>query len=57
MAGLTEAKVEVKEFVEFLHNPEKIAELGGKIPKVCDVFVVVVIIITGRSSCRTARNR
>jgi len=33
VAGLEEAKVEVKEVVEFLKNPQKYTELGGKIPK------------------------
>mgnify|MGYP006292082627 CR=1 FL=1 len=33
VAGLDEAKVEVREVVEFLKNPRKYTELGGKIPK------------------------
>ncbi len=33
VAGLEEAKVEVKEIVDFLKNPEKYTQLGGKIPK------------------------
>jgi len=33
VAGLEEAKVEVMEIVEFLKNPQKYTELGGKIPK------------------------
>jgi cell division protease FtsH len=33
VAGLEEAKVEVREVVEFLKNPKKYTELGGKIPK------------------------
>jgi cell division protease FtsH len=33
VAGLTEAKQEVVEIVEFLKNPEKYTKLGGKIPK------------------------
>jgi len=33
VAGLQEAKVEVMEIVEFLKNPEKYTDLGGKIPK------------------------
>ncbi|MCF8228198.1 MAG: ATP-dependent zinc metalloprotease FtsH [Bacteroidales bacterium] len=33
VAGLNEAKVEVKELVDFLKNPKKYTELGGKIPK------------------------
>ncbi|HDR90397.1 MAG TPA: ATP-dependent metallopeptidase FtsH/Yme1/Tma family protein [Bacteroidetes bacterium] len=33
VAGLEEAKVEVKEIVDFLKNPKKYTELGGKIPK------------------------
>jgi cell division protease FtsH len=33
VAGLQEAKVEVMEIVEFLKNPKKYTELGGKIPK------------------------
>ncbi len=33
VAGLEEAKVEIKEIVEFLKSPEKYTKLGGKIPK------------------------
>ncbi|MEG1616179.1 MAG: ATP-dependent zinc metalloprotease FtsH [Bacteroidales bacterium] len=33
VAGLSEAKTEVEEIVEFLKNPSKYTELGGKIPK------------------------
>lgn len=33
VAGLEEAKEEIKEIVEFLKNPEKFTKLGGKIPK------------------------
>ncbi|MBN1186375.1 MAG: ATP-dependent zinc metalloprotease FtsH [Bacteroidales bacterium] len=33
VAGLEEAKIEVMEIVEFLKNPKKFTELGGKIPK------------------------
>ena len=33
VAGLEEAKEEVKEIVEFLKNPKKYTKLGGKIPK------------------------
>jgi len=33
VAGLDEAKVEVKEIVDFLKNPNKYTSLGGKIPK------------------------
>ncbi|GIV38613.1 MAG: ATP-dependent zinc metalloprotease FtsH [Thermonema sp.] len=33
VAGLDEAKEEVKEIVEFLKNPAKFTRLGGKIPK------------------------
>ncbi len=33
VAGLEEAKVEVKEVVDFLKNPSKYTQLGGKIPK------------------------
>jgi AFG3 family protein len=33
VAGLKEAKEEVKEIVEFLKNPNKFTKLGGKIPK------------------------
>ncbi len=33
VAGLSEAKQEVVEIVEFLRNPTKFTELGGKIPK------------------------
>ncbi|HNX44568.1 MAG TPA: ATP-dependent zinc metalloprotease FtsH, partial [Bacteroidales bacterium] len=33
VAGLEEAKVEIMEIVEFLKNPKKYTELGGKIPK------------------------
>ncbi|MDR2126654.1 MAG: ATP-dependent zinc metalloprotease FtsH [Prevotellaceae bacterium] len=33
VAGLEEAKVEIKEIVDFLKNPAKYTALGGKIPK------------------------
>lgn len=33
VAGLGEAKVEIKEIVEFLKHPKKYTELGAKIPK------------------------
>ena len=33
VAGLQEAKEEIKEVVDFLKNPEKFTKLGGKIPK------------------------
>jgi len=33
VAGLEEAKIEVREIVDFLKNPKKYTELGGKIPK------------------------
>ena len=33
VAGMEEAKVEVKEIVDFLKNPKKYTSLGGKIPK------------------------
>ncbi len=33
VAGLEEAKVEIREIVEFLKNPGKYTNLGGKIPK------------------------
>lgn len=33
VAGLEEAKIEVMEIVDFLKNPKKYTELGGKIPK------------------------
>ena len=33
VAGLEEAKMEVKEIVDFLRNPKKYTDLGGKIPK------------------------
>ncbi len=33
VAGLQEAKVEVMEIVDFLKNPRKYTDLGGKIPK------------------------
>lgn len=33
VAGLEEAKIEIYEIVDFLKNPKKYTELGGKIPK------------------------
>ncbi len=33
VAGLEEAKIEIKEIVDFLKTPEKYTQLGGKIPK------------------------
>ncbi|MBR5652226.1 MAG: AAA family ATPase, partial [Bacteroidales bacterium] len=33
VAGLEEAKVEIMEVVDFLKNPKKYTDLGGKIPK------------------------
>ncbi len=33
VAGLEEAKIEIKEIVDFLKNPKKYTDLGGKIPK------------------------
>ncbi len=33
VAGLAEAKVEIMEIVDFLKNPKKYTDLGGKIPK------------------------
>ena len=33
VAGMEEAKLEVKEIVDFLKNPKKYTNLGGKIPK------------------------
>ena len=33
VAGLAEAKVEIMEIVDFLKNPKKYSDLGGKIPK------------------------
>jgi ATP-dependent metalloprotease FtsH len=33
VAGLEEAKMEIKEIVDFLKNPKKYTNLGGKIPK------------------------
>ncbi|MEE4256693.1 MAG: ATP-dependent zinc metalloprotease FtsH [Bacteroidales bacterium] len=33
VAGLEEAKVEIKEIVDFLKSPQKYTKLGGKIPK------------------------
>ncbi|MCM1050372.1 MAG: ATP-dependent zinc metalloprotease FtsH [Paenibacillus sp.] len=33
VAGLTEPKTEIREIVEFLRNPQRYTDLGGKIPK------------------------
>lgn len=33
VAGLEEAKIEVREIIDFLKNPKKYTKLGGKIPK------------------------
>lgn len=33
VAGLSEAKEEIEEIVEFLKNPQRYTEIGGKIPK------------------------
>lgn len=33
VAGLSEAKTEIREIVEFVRNPQRYTDLGGKIPK------------------------
>ena len=33
MVSLSEAKTEIEEIVEFLKNPQRYTNLGGKIPK------------------------
>ena len=33
VAGVEEAKAEVREIIEFLKDPQKFSKLGGKIPK------------------------
>jgi ATP-dependent Zn protease len=33
VAGCDEAKAEIMEFVQFLQNPDKYKDLGGKMPK------------------------
>jgi ATP-dependent Zn protease len=33
VAGCDEAKAEIMEFVQFLQNPDKFKDLGGKMPK------------------------
>ncbi|MDR3274209.1 MAG: ATP-dependent zinc metalloprotease FtsH [Puniceicoccales bacterium] len=38
VAGCDEAKEEVSEIVDFLKNPEKFSEIGGRIPKGCLMF-------------------
>lgn len=42
VAGLGEAKVEVKEFVSFLNDPSKFRSMGAKVPKVCLLWGAVV---------------
>uniref|UniRef100_A0AAQ4QCS5 AAA+ ATPase domain-containing protein n=1 Tax=Gasterosteus aculeatus aculeatus TaxID=481459 RepID=A0AAQ4QCS5_GASAC len=40
VAGCEEAKLEIMEFVNFLKNPKQYEDLGAKIPKVRDLFVM-----------------
>lgn len=35
VAGVDEAKEELKEIIDYLQNPQKYQRLGGKIPKGC----------------------
>ena len=34
VAGMDEAKLEVTEFIDYLKNPDRYTELGGRISKV-----------------------